>query len=224
MSNERTRSKRRTRSQRKQPQKRPRGNEQTEATLAQRFWSKVVKSKHPDGCWVWTGARGSKGYGSLARGERGLTRLTHRISWEMHHGPIPDGMCVCHHCDSPPCIRPDHLFLGTDSDNMRDMNAKGRRGVYGRARVRNYDRRLTAEELAIALGEEPPPRPPPCAGFDGRECVRRPPASRRGGSLGPWRCRSHAAMHAAAERRARRPQSEDVLAGLPVCSAPGGEA
>lgn len=98
-----------------------------ERTLSERFWQKVAKQD--DGCWVWQGARAGHGYGTLKRGERGLTKLAHRISWELHFGAIPDGMCVCHHCDEPPCVNPDHLFLGTVKDNVGDMLEKGRRGA-----------------------------------------------------------------------------------------------
>lgn len=86
-----------------------------------RFWGKVRKS---DGCWEWTGAT-TTGYGSMGNGQ-GRTELAHRISWRLHFGPIPAGICVCHHCDNPPCVRPDHLFLGTHSDNQRDAGRKGR--------------------------------------------------------------------------------------------------
>lgn len=82
------------------------------------FWSMVAKS---DGCWVWTGTRWSTGYGRLVGG-----RAAHRVAWELTNGPIPRGLLVCHHCDNPPCCRPDHLFLGTSKDNAMDASAKGR--------------------------------------------------------------------------------------------------
>lgn len=80
-------------------------------------------------CWLWTGGKGGNGYGYLA--VDGKTVSAHRVSYEMHNGPIPDddsyhGMCVCHKCDTPLCVRPDHLFLGTIKDNADDMLAKGR--------------------------------------------------------------------------------------------------
>lgn len=86
-----------------------------------RFWSKVDKSGE---CWTWTGAHDRRGYGWFKR-DRKMVKA-HRLSWEMVHGPIQDGMFCCHHCDNPKCIRPGHLFLGTPRDNMRDMVAKGR--------------------------------------------------------------------------------------------------
>lgn len=91
------------------------------------FWSKVQKA---EGCWLWTGSR-NKDYGQLARPINGVTSA-HRLSWMIHFGAIPQGICVCHHCDNPPCVRPDHLFLGTKADNNRDMVEKQRsRAVCG---------------------------------------------------------------------------------------------
>lgn len=72
-------------------------------------------------CVTWMGARNHKGYG--IDGRRGLA---HRIAWAATHGPIPTGMVICHRCDNPPCINVDHLFLGTQADNIADMRAKGR--------------------------------------------------------------------------------------------------
>lgn len=100
-------------------------------TLEQRFWRYVDKGDGL-GCWLWTGAALPKGYGMLGemRGPAGSRKqahtYTHRISWELHNGPIPEGLFVCHHCDNPPCVRPEHLFLGTARDNTRDMYKKGR--------------------------------------------------------------------------------------------------
>ena len=89
-----------------------------------RFWSHVRKT---DKCWVWTGVPANHGYGQFRVGDK--KKLVHRLSWEMANGPIPDGLCVCHHCDNPICVRPEHLFLGTKQQNHDDMLAKGRRNV-----------------------------------------------------------------------------------------------
>ena len=90
-----------------------------------RFFKWVRKT---DSCWLWKGATTPKGYGQINIRTNGKTKLitAHRYSWQVHHGPIPEGMHVCHHCDTPPCVNPDHLFLGTYEDNMMDMILKGR--------------------------------------------------------------------------------------------------
>lgn len=76
------------------------------------------------GCWLWTGSPGAGGYGVLVTGRK--TMKAHRASWIVHRGPIPDGCKVCHRCDTPACVNPDHLFLGSQRDNVHDMVRKGR--------------------------------------------------------------------------------------------------
>lgn len=88
-----------------------------------RLWAKVIKA--PDnGCWLWQGGRAEGGYGRFI--VNGRPTYTHRFVYELTFGPIPEGLSVCHHCDNPPCCRPDHLFLGSQADNAADMWAKGR--------------------------------------------------------------------------------------------------
>lgn len=91
------------------------------ASPTTRFWVNVVKT---DGCWIWTGNFNAFGYGRI--GNNGKRELAHRFSWVLHYGPIPKGLIVCHHCDNTACVRPDHLFIGTQQDNMDDMISKNR--------------------------------------------------------------------------------------------------
>lgn len=84
----------------------------------------------PNGCWEWQGALNSTGYGTVGVGSKrkgtNRTWLTHRLAYEIFVGPIPPGMNILHRCDNPSCLRPDHLFPGTDADNVADMMAKRR--------------------------------------------------------------------------------------------------
>jgi hypothetical protein len=97
-------------------------------SLATRFWAKVDK-RGPDECWEWTGARQPQGYGTIGvyLGYRsyGYAR-SNRVAWELMRGPVPDGLHVLHSCDNPPCVNPNHLFLGTALDNIHDCIDKGR--------------------------------------------------------------------------------------------------
>jgi HNH endonuclease len=99
--------------------------------IQDRFWEKVNKDgpmceRLGTQCWVWIGFIHKNGYGRVYTKAHGSTKA-HRVSWEMANGEIPEGIEVCHRCDNPPCIRPDHLFLGTHLDNITDMINKGRR-------------------------------------------------------------------------------------------------
>jgi len=99
-------------------------------TLAERFWVKADRSGGSAACWPWTGSRNVKGYGRVS--EHGRPVLAHRVAWALAHGEMaaPGMGLVLHHCDSPPCVNPGHLYLGTAADNTADMMAKGRHGSY----------------------------------------------------------------------------------------------
>src|SRR5580692_10750217 len=96
------------------------------------FWKHVQKT---DGCWLWTGGKDSSGYGSfnwcgLIVPNQYASISAHRASWLIHHGPISDDLRVLHDCDNPPCVRSDHLFLGTQKDNVQDCIQKRRRAEH----------------------------------------------------------------------------------------------
>ena len=102
----------------------------------ERFWPKVDKNgptpEHcPElgNCWVWTGAKTAPGkYGVFGGPRSEPLTLAHRFSYQLHFGGLRPGFRICHHCDNPPCVRPSHLFQGTDTDNAQDCINKGRRG------------------------------------------------------------------------------------------------
>jgi hypothetical protein len=87
-----------------------------------RFWDKV---RIGDGCWEWQASKRATGYGQFAYLGKPSVKA-HRVAWMLNRGLIPDGVCVLHRCDNPGCVRPSHLFLGTQEDNIRDREVKGR--------------------------------------------------------------------------------------------------
>jgi hypothetical protein len=87
---------------------------------------KIINSIKTDAnnCWIWQKSKHRQGYGNLGIGKKHI--LAHRLSWEVFKGPIPSGIKVCHHCDIPSCVNPDHLFLGTQKENVKDAIEKGK--------------------------------------------------------------------------------------------------
>lgn len=129
-------------------------------SIRSRFWAKVDK-RGPDECWPWTGCLTPLGYGQLLIHAKKW--MAHRASWRIAHGPIPKGMCVCHHCDNPPCVNPAHLFLGTHKQNSEDMVNKGRAasGPFSPSKIRLIRKlyctgHYTQAELAKRFGTTQP--------------------------------------------------------------------
>ena len=138
---------------------------QEEALLIDRdeFWSKAHITGD-DECWEWRGSRNRNGYG---RWFKGGFMTASRLAYIISYGPITSGLCVCHHCDNPPCINPNHLFLATREDNTKDARAKGLiRYLYGHdnpstkvsdhdvARIRNM-KGMTYRDMGRLFGISP---------------------------------------------------------------------
>lgn len=122
------------------------------ATLAERIW-RYIDKRSPNECWPWVGKSRVTGYGSIGGGGRGAPRmLAHRAIWELTYGPIPDGRghhgtVVMHTCDNRLCCNPGHLALGSQGENVRDMDAKGRRKTVTRRGIEHERARLTDADV-----------------------------------------------------------------------------
>lgn len=88
------------------------------------FWDRIAIADNENECWLWKQAKFADGYGNYT--VNGKTMRAHRHAYELTYGPVPDGLLVCHKCDTPLCCNPTHLFLGTPQDNILDMHRKGR--------------------------------------------------------------------------------------------------
>lgn len=117
-------------------------------TIEQKFWKHVTPCGD-DECWVWQGRAYSNGYGAITVSSRGHL-LAHRVSYELHKGPIPDKQMICHKCDNPPCVNPAHLFAGTALENMQDMERKGRRARVG-SLGENHPRHKVSESDVLEI-------------------------------------------------------------------------
>lgn len=114
-------------------------------TIVERFWNKVDK-EGINKCWNWTGCLSSKGYGSINKGFwHGGNITANRLSWIIHHGDIPSGKHVLHKCDNRKCVNPNHLYLGTNTDNVNDRVRRGREG--DRSGEKNGRAKLTRKDV-----------------------------------------------------------------------------
>lgn len=119
------------------------GKPRSAEAVAKVFWSKVNKT---DSCWLWTGGRTTAGYGLIS--SKGKRAYVHRYSWELFR-PIPSGMLICHKCDVRHCVKPTHLFAGTQKDNMDDMKRKGRDDKRAHKGEKQWGHKLTDGKVRL---------------------------------------------------------------------------
>ena len=110
-----------------------------------RFWSKVATGKRNNSCWDWDGAHFSSGYPGFWLDN--TQKRAHRVMWTFVNGDIPNGICVLHKCDNRGCVNPSHLFLGTHSDNMKDMVSKKRKRGGPRRGEKHHGAKLTNAQV-----------------------------------------------------------------------------
>lgn len=122
------------------------------AELESRIFDKFVIPEPNTGCWIWIGAAVKGGYGNLKLG--GVFCSAHRAMWEMRNGPMPRDLLACHSCDTPACVNPDHIWPGTNLENLLDSIAKGRRATKP-ALPRNLNTRTATTEDAEAAMVNP---------------------------------------------------------------------
>jgi hypothetical protein len=121
-----------------------------------RFW-KYVDKKGENECWNWIGFKKQTGYGQirgLDKNRKSKMLRSHRVSWILTNGEIPDSLCVLHKCDNPSCVNPKHLFLGTIKDNVQDMIKKGRNFLRTGIRIRRA--KLKEHEVIEIINSKKP--------------------------------------------------------------------
>ncbi len=123
----------------------------------ERFFINISRKPHKDNCWIWGAAKNLKGYGITTVDLKSYA--AHRYSWIIHFGQISSDQLVCHKCDNPSCVNPEHLFLGTQKDNIQDMLKKGRqRNQFGeknnKAKLTENDVQIIREKLKQGISQK----------------------------------------------------------------------
>jgi hypothetical protein len=127
-------------------------------TALERLEDKYIPEPN-SGCWLWVGPVDPSGYARFTMPKARVAEMAHRASWKLHRGDIPRGLICCHRCDTPTCVNPDHIFLGTYKENMRDASRKGRMNWRGEERAllrgaHHPSAKLSASEV-IAIRKSP---------------------------------------------------------------------